>query len=55
MNKLVDHLFVFEGNGKIKDFMVITAIIKTKTLIEKGLKINKTEKPKRKLTTKRIL
>ena len=34
MNKLVNHLFVL-GNGKIKDFMVITAIIKQKTLIER--------------------
>lgn len=55
MNKLVDHLFVFEGNGKIKDFYGnYSDYKKQKTLIEKGLKINKkTEKPKtKKLTTK---
>jgi len=55
MNKLVDHLFVFEGNGKIKDFYGnYSDYKKRKTLIEKGLKINKkTEKPKtEKLTTK---
>lgn len=48
MNKLVDHLFIFEGNGKIKDYYGNYTQYKTqKDLIEKGERLKEKEnKPK---------
>jgi len=48
LDKLVDHVFVFEGNGKVKDYYGnYTAYYRQKLLEESAKSQNKIEKPKR--------